>query len=340
MTESSPNHRAILPYILLGSAGASVAAALSWIVYSALFINHRHSLTSALEAERRTFVSPKAGVLSYYRSLPKDAANQTPLVLIHSINAAASAYEIRPIFEQYRGKRPIYALDLPGFGFSERSDRRYTPQLFSEAIADLLRTQVKGDQPVDMVALSLGCEFAARAALAMPQRVRSLALISPTGLAGRHANTVQQAERRGVSDWLYRTVSFPLWSQALYDLLVTRTSIRFFLKQSFEGQPDEGLIAYAYATSHRQGARYAPLHFISGKLFSADILEQVYLQLRTPTLVIYDQDAFTRFDALPSVMAQNACWQAVQIAPTRGLPHFERMAEVAQALEAFWAQAL
>jgi pimeloyl-ACP methyl ester carboxylesterase len=106
-------------------------------------------------------------------------------VLIHSVNAAASAYEMRPIFEQYRGKRPIYALDLPGFGFSERSDRRYTPQLFSEAIADLLRTQVRETQPVDIVALSLGCEFAASVALAMPERVRSLALISPTGLAGK-----------------------------------------------------------------------------------------------------------------------------------------------------------
>jgi pimeloyl-ACP methyl ester carboxylesterase len=242
------------------------------------------------------------------------------------------------IRDRYRGKRPIYALDLPGFGFSERSDRRYTPQLFSEAIADLLRTQVRETQPADIVALSLGCEFAANVALAMPERIRSLTMISPTGLAGKRANSVQKAEQHGISDWLYRTFSFPLWSQALYDLLTTRASIRFFLKQSFEGAPDEGLIAYAYATSHRQGARFAPLHFISGKLFSADIFERVYLQLRVPTLVIYDQDAFTRFDALPSLLAQNECCQAVQIAPTRGLPHFERMAEVAEALEAFWTQ--
>lgn len=318
--------------------GAAAAAALGWIIYSSLFINRRHPLTSALNAERRTFVSRTAGVLSYYRSLPKGAADQRPLVLIHSINAAASAYEMRPIFEHYLDTRPIYAFDLPGFGFSERSDRRYTPQLFSEAIADLLCTQVKGTQPVDLVALSLSCEFAARAALAIPERVRSLTFISPTGLARQRANGLQQAKQRGLADWLYRLLSFPLWSQALYDLLATRSSIRFFLRQSFEGQPDEGLIAYAYATSHQQGARYAPLYFISGKLFSADILAQVYLQLRVPTLVIYDQDAFTRFDALPSVLGQNACWQAVQIAPTRGLPHFERMAEVAETLDAFWAQ--
>ncbi|PJF35583.1 MAG: alpha/beta hydrolase [Candidatus Thermofonsia Clade 1 bacterium] len=328
---------ATLPTALLGALTLGTAAALSWIAYSRFFINHHYPLPSALEAERRTFVSPTAGLLSYYRALPRDSNSHRPLVLIHSVNAAASAYEMRPIFEHYRGTRPIYALDLPGFGFSERSDRRYTPQLFSAAIADLLRTQIRTDQPVDIVALSLGCEFAAQVALDLPERVHALALISPTGLAGRRANSIQQAQRRGASEWLYRTFSFPLWSQALYDLLATRASIRFFLKQSFEGAPDEGLIAYAYATSHRRGARYAPLHFISGKLFSADILERVYLRLRVPTLAIYDQDAFTRFDALPSLLAQNACWRAVQIAPTRGLPHFERMAEVAQALDEFWA---
>ena len=338
MTVQPTEKISAVPFFLLGVLGVGGAAALGWIAYSRFFINHRYPLFSALEAERRTFISHMAGVLSYYRSLPKSAVNQAPLVLIHSVNAAASAYEMRPIFEQYRGKRPIYALDLPGFGFSERSDRRYTPQLFSEAIADLLRTQVRETQPVDIVALSLGCEFAASVALAMPERVRSLALISPTGLAGKRANSVQKAEQRGISDWLYRTFSFPLWSQALYDLLTTRTSIQFFLKQSFEGAPDEGLLAYAYATSHRQGARFAPLHFISGKLFSADIFERVYLQLRVPTLVIYDQDAFTRFDALPSLLGQNECFQAVQIAPTRGLPHFERTAEVAEVLEAFWSQ--
>ncbi len=326
-----------MPALLLGMLGVGASAALGWLAYSRLFINHKHPLPLALNAERRTFTSRGAGVLSYYRSRPENVANKRPLVLIHSINAAASAYEVRPIFDHYHGTRPIYALDLPGFGFSERSDRRYTPHTFSEAIADLLRTQVKDDHPVDMIALSLGCEFAASVALAMPERVCSLTLISPTGLSGQQANSVQQAQVRGVSELLYRTFAFPLWSQALYDLLTTRASIRYFLKQSFEGLPDEGLIAYAYATSHRQGARHAPLHFISGKLFSSDILDRVYSQLRLPTLVIYDQDAFTGFSALPDLMAKNACWQAEQIVPTRGLPHFERMAEVAATLDRFWA---
>ena len=38
-----------------------------------------------------------------------------PLLLLHSINASASAYEVKPLFEHYRQQRPVYAPDLPGF---------------------------------------------------------------------------------------------------------------------------------------------------------------------------------------------------------------------------------
>src|SRR5947207_8832310 len=92
---------------LLAALGAAVGG---WMSYSALRINHRHDMPPAIDAERRTFISPQAGMLSYY--VDRKAVGR-PLVLIHSINAAASAYEMKPIFDHYRGQRPVYALDLP-----------------------------------------------------------------------------------------------------------------------------------------------------------------------------------------------------------------------------------
>ncbi|GAB4545892.1 MAG: alpha/beta fold hydrolase [Anaerolineae bacterium] len=301
-------------------------AVLGWLAYSAFFINHNRSLPEALEAERRTYASRVAGILSYYVSRENKA--ERPLVLLHSINAAASAYEMRPIFEHYRKHRPIYVLDLPGFGYSDRANRAYSPHLYTEAITDFLRTQVKEQSAVDVIALSLSAEFAAMAALAMPEKVRSLAFISPTGLDRR---------ARGMgSEIAYRIMTLPLWSQGVYDLLVTKASIKFFLEQSFEGAVDDGLLEYALLTTHRPGARYAPLCFVSGKLFTPNILQNVYTQLPMPVLVLHDYDAFTGFDALPTLAAQHPNWQVRRIVPTRGLPHFERMSDVAEALNAFW----
>src|SRR5689334_16051533 len=98
---------------VLASIGAVAG---SWIGYSAFFVNHHVSLPPAIDAERKQFLSKESGLLSYYADT---SAEGTPLVLIHSINAAASSYEMRPLFNHFRTMRPVYALDLPGFGFSE-----------------------------------------------------------------------------------------------------------------------------------------------------------------------------------------------------------------------------
>ena len=75
------------------------------------------------------------GRVSYYHAAPPDAAVlQTPILLVHSINASGSAAEVEPLFEHYRATRPVYALDLSGFGLSSRADRAYTPRLMTDAV--------------------------------------------------------------------------------------------------------------------------------------------------------------------------------------------------------------
>jgi pimeloyl-ACP methyl ester carboxylesterase len=296
-----------------------------WIGYSSLIVNHHASLPPAIDAERKHFLSRQAGLLNYYADT--EAQEGRPLVLIHSINAAASSYEMRPLFNYYRGSRPVYALDLPGFGFSERSDRPYSPQLYAQAILDFLVTQVR--QPADVVALSLSSEFAAMAALEKPDSFNTLTMISPTGFTDK-------SNQSGSSDFFYSLFSFPLWSQAFYDLLATPQSIRYYLQKSFVGSVYPALADYSYATSHQPGARYAPLYFVSGKLFTPDIREQVYDALRIPVSVIYDRDAFVSFDSLEPFVQAHANWYSRRISPTLGLPQFEHLTETAQVLEDFW----
>ena len=312
----------VLPAVVAGS----------WIAYSNFAIDHQLPLPKAIDADQTSFFSKTAGQLSYYADR---SAGGRPVVFIHSINAAGSSYELKPLFNHYRGSRPLYALDLPGFGFSERSGRVYSPQLYEDAIVDFLTSQVGG--AADIVALSLGCEFAARAALARPDLVHSISMISPSGFSapGEEGRSSQQLNP-SAGDMLHSAFSFPLWGRALYDLIATRRSIQYFLKKSFVGDVDAGLSEYAYATAHQPGAHHAPLYFITGKLFTRDIRQQVYEQLGLPVLVIYDCDAFVRFDTLPALLLQHNNWRSARITPTQGLPQFERLPDAVRALDFFW----
>ncbi len=324
------------------ATGAALTPVMAGIAYSRFMVEHAAPLPLAIEADRREFLSPMAGQISYYAEDEGAGNAARPLVLIHSVNAGASAYEMRPLFDFFRGRRPVYALDLPGYGFSERGDRAYSAEIFTVALLDLLREIHASERGgADVVALSLGCEFAAWAAIHQPAMIHSLALISPTGFAGRpHDDRPQRIGQRNANRRLRNLFAFPLWSQAFYDALVSRASLRYFLQRSFTGEVDPGLLDYGWATTHQPGARFAPLAFISGLLFTPDALDLVYARVTQPTLALYDKDGYTTFDALPDLLAKRPNWQAVRITPTRGLPHFERLGDTARVLQRFWSEVM
>jgi pimeloyl-ACP methyl ester carboxylesterase len=97
------------------------------------------------------------------------------------------------------------------------------------------------------------------------------------------------------------------------------------------------MIDYAYATAHQPGARHAPLYFLSGQLFTQRATEVLYARLRQPVLVLHDRDANLNFDLLPPFVADRGNWQVERIAPTLGIPHWEKPAETLAAMDRFWS---
>ncbi len=285
-------------------------------------------LPEAVNAPRAQLRTSQAGRILYYHD---QRGEGRPLVLVHSINAAPSTYEVKPIFEHYAGTRPVYSIDLPGFGHSERADRAYSPEIFANAIRVLLEEVVQA--PADLLALSLSSEFAARAALGSPASVASLVLISPTGFSQRALPS--PITSRG----LHQLLGARPWSQGLYDLVASRRSIRYYLGKSFNGEPPQAFLDYAYATSHQPGARYAPLVFLSTKLFTRNAVDKLYARLTNiPVLAIADRDPYVTFEQLDGLVSRQANWQLDNLGPHLGLPQWEQPQALFHALDHFWAK--
>jgi pimeloyl-ACP methyl ester carboxylesterase len=304
--------------------GVPLAAALGWIGYSALVIPHNIPLPPAVSGERRELDST-AGRLSYYVAGPTAEAStaEPPLLLVHSVNAAGSAYEVRPLYEHYCRRRTVYALDLPGFGFSDRSDRAYTPRLMTDAVVAMVAEirRRHGAGAIDALALSLASEFLARAASESPDAFRSLALVSPTGFDRRAAQDAPPGSTRAMP-WLRNVFDFPLWSQPFYDLLTSRRSIRYFLQRTYGSkQIDEGMLDYDYLTTHQPGARHAPYYFVSGYLFSRDIAP-IYASLPMPVWMSHGVRGDFVDYTYKHELEGRANW-TFQVFQTGALPHFE-----------------
>lgn len=280
---------------------------------------------------KRTDINSAAGRIAMYST--GGAAAVAPLLLIHSINATPSAYEVRPLFEHYAGMRPVYALDLPGFGQSDRSDRNYSIKIMTDAIhaaVDEIRRDHGG--AIDALALSLSCEFLARAALERSANFRTLAFISPTGFEGS-ARDDASGGNRGMP-WLRSALDVSLWSHGLFDLLTSRSSIKFFLKKTFGSTTfDQGLWDYAYLTTHQPGARHAPYDFVAGYLFSKDAL-RLYEGLTHPVWMAHGvRGDFVDFRHKNRVEGR-ANW-SFEVFPSGAFPHFEMLGAVTSAYDSF-----
>lgn len=285
------------------------------------------ALPPALRGDRFTF----DGVSCYV------AGDGPPLLLVHTVNAAASAAEVRPLFDRYRATHTVFAPDLPGYGFSDRSDRAYTPRVMTDAlhaVAEQIRRRC-GDVPVDALAASLSCEFMARAAVEKPSTWGRIALVSPTGLMGRTTRRGPPGSTRAVPG-LHAVLSVPLWSDALFRGLTRPGVVRYFLERTWGAKNiDEEMWAYDVATARQPGARFAPLHFLSAGLFSADV-HTLYDGMTQPVWMSHGvRGDFTDYRG-KTFLEGRPNW-TFTIFQTGALPYFEVPDEFFRAFDRFLA---
>jgi pimeloyl-ACP methyl ester carboxylesterase len=208
-----------------------------------------------------------------------------PLVLFHSINAAASSFEWRfnayPLAERFH----VYVPDLIGYGLSDRPPLRYSAHTFVELITDFTR-EVVGERAT-VVALSLTAACVVQAAYEHPELFARLILVEPTGVADRLARAPDLLARAtGVA------LHTPVLGTAIFNVVVSRWGLKSFLRrQAYYDRMhmSDDVIDYDYLTSHQPGAIYVPRAFLSGEL-NINIAEP-FAHLSQPILLVWGREA-------------------------------------------------
>src|SRR5262245_34907734 len=110
-----------------------------------------------------------------------DLGRGEPVLLIHGLGGSIEswAHNIEELARNFR----IIAVDLPGFGLSDKPRMIYTIRLYREFITQFLK-HMRLDR-VSIVGSSLGGQVAAEVAINHPSIVKKLVLISPAGALPR-----------------------------------------------------------------------------------------------------------------------------------------------------------
>jgi pimeloyl-ACP methyl ester carboxylesterase len=129
------------------------------------------TISPAIFATRVLYTSP--GQIVYHES-----GQGEPLIFVHGVYLGASSYEWSKVYPHFADRFQVIALDLLGFGESERSVRNMSVEDHVRALAEFLRAKC-GDTRAVVVASGLGATFASIVAQKHPELVQRLVLAMP-----------------------------------------------------------------------------------------------------------------------------------------------------------------
>ncbi|WP_159899557.1 alpha/beta fold hydrolase [Salinirussus salinus] len=287
----------------VGAAGATAAA-------NRLLASRAGELDPFLEGEHGTYRWRGFDVAYTEAGDPEDP----DLLLFHGINAAASSHEFYRVFGDLAEGYHVIAPDLPGFGGSDRPPLLYSASLYETFVADAVADLA--DEPV-VVGSSLTGSYVATAA--READVERLVLVCPTdtSMGGRRT-------------WLRSLVRSPVLGEAVYNLIVSKPSLRHFHEDhgyyDMDNLTDE-VVDYEWATGHQPGARFAPASFISGFLDPEADLGETLAELDAETTLVWGRDADITPLSEGERLAERAGARLVVFDDALLLPHVEHPGE-------------
>jgi pimeloyl-ACP methyl ester carboxylesterase len=214
-----------------------------------------------------------------------EPSNKPPILLIHGFGASLLQWQenLLPLSQSHS----VYALDLVGFGASEKADTAYRVELWADQVYDFWRTFIR--EPIVLVGHSLGALVALTAAVAYPEMVKNLVLL--TLPAAR-----QELLVGSLQSWVGRVESFftsPLVIRPLFRLVRRPGIIRSILRAVYVNpeRVTEELIASFLTPGFDRGASRAFYRLskartqIDFSLKTEDLLPQVTV----PILMVWGE---------------------------------------------------
>lgn len=249
-------------------------------------------------------------------------------LLLHDLYTGASGSEMDPLADALDEGFEVHLADLPGFGRSGKPAMRYTPDLFFDAIVELVRHAI--DRPTLVLASGVTGAFAAEAALRLGDRATGLVLLGPP---------------EPDTDGFIRP---PLWGGAVYQLLrsplgqayhwwhaspvVQRRTLRSALAVEPEGL---GRRAEGRSRLARQPGAAWPLW----SLWTGDLVwdpRPALARLGTPTLVLWGAETGGNPAAPEAYRAVRPDLDQEVLPATARWPHVDAPTAAAVAIRTWW----
>lgn len=153
----------------------------------------------SLETYQQEVIIPVSDLNIFY--FEAGNPDNQPVILIHGLGDEADTWRhiINPLSREYH----VIALDLPGFGRSEKPKKKYTPDLHMQSILGLMDA-LRVDNPV-LIGSSLGGMLAHGLAMGFPERVAGIILVGGAlhGVKSIRNSSLRLMQTPLLGEWIY-----------------------------------------------------------------------------------------------------------------------------------------
>lgn len=184
------------------------------IINKIIFINSEKRYSSKIKYKEFNFHHGKVKYMTY--------GNGEPILLLHGIGIGGSHYEFENNIIALSQYYKVYALDLLGFGESEKPSISYSAYLYVEMINSFIKEIIKS--PVNIVASSNSAAFALMGYSFDSRLYKKMVLISPTGVS-----ELKITKRHQI---IKTMIELPIFGTLMYNMLASKCSIKKFLKEN------------------------------------------------------------------------------------------------------------
>ncbi len=235
--------------LLLGGAAVGLPA-----LANALIARRVRPLPPAPWGRGRRYVW-REGEVAY-----QDLGEGRPLLLVHSLGPGHDSEEWRAAAERLAGDHRVVAVDLLGWGRSDKPDLHYDGELYIRLLVDLLE-DVVGERAA-LAAVGLPATYALQVAVDRPDLVAALALVTPAGI---NLHSDEPDLRDALVHWALR---FPVLGTSALNLYTSRTALGQAQRRELLAAeaPDARRLDHQYRSSHQRGAHAALAALLAGYL--------------------------------------------------------------------------
>lgn len=264
-----------------------------------------------------------------YMRASQPTSTHPPLILLHGFGASIGHW--RHNLPDLSQQHTVYALDLLGFGASDKAVAPYDITLWAEQVYDFWQTFVR--QPVILVGNSIGSSVCLAAAAMYPDMVAGIVMISLPDSSVLEMPAVMRSAMQ-CSGWMLRPVlsltqlilTSPVIFSPFFWLLRRRWLIRNWIRLAYVNPSaiTDELIEILALPAYQQGAARALRAMINSPRSSQYRAKTVLPTLTIPMLLIWGKkDGFVPPKLAPLFVQHNPALELVELDEAGHCPHDE-----------------